>query len=149
VAGRAGRRSSRGLVILQTRSPQLPLISQVIHSDYAALYRDQLEERRAFSYPPFCRLIYIYLKHKDVRILDAMARDAAALMRQIFGTRVLGPDEPPVGRVQQFYIRKLMLKLELTASADEARRRLRQLQTYLLSLPHYKSALVYYDVDPL
>ena len=149
VAGRAGRRSRRGLVVLQTRSPETSVISQVIHADYAALYADQIQEREAFNYPPFCRLIYVFLKHKDVRTIAKLSNDMASLMRQVFGTRVLGPDSPPIGRVRQFYVRKLVLKLEPKAPLAEARRRLMALQDHLLSLPQYRSAQIYYDVDPL
>lgn len=148
VSGRAGRRSARGLVILQTRSPQLPVISQVVAGDYAALYRDQMQEREAFRYPPLSRLLYIYLRHRDGRVADALARDAASLLRRIFGQRVLGPDTPAVARIQSLHIRKLMLKMEPSAPMGEARRRLRQVQHYLLTLSQYKSAQVYYDVDP-
>ena len=149
VAGRAGRRNAQGLVILQTRMPKESVIHQIIHNDYTALYIGQMEERKAFNYPPFCRLIYIYLKHKDERIIMSLANDAARLLRQVFGSRVLGPDSPSVSRVQQFHIRKLLLKLELQAPLAEARHRLRQVQSHLLAQPQYRSALVYYDVDPV
>lgn len=149
VAGRAGRRSARGLVVLQTKDPQSSVVEQILRNDYEGLYRDQMEERELFNYPPLCRLIAVCLKHKEERVVDALAQDMGRFMRQVFGQRVLGPDVPPVGRVQQFYIRKLLLKIELRASMDEARQRLRQLQAYLLAQPQYKSALVYYDVDPV
>ena len=64
VAGRAGRKNKQGLVILQTKSPDLPVIHQVIHNDYEQLYYDQLAERQMFKYPPYYRLIYVYLKHR-------------------------------------------------------------------------------------
>ena len=148
VAGRAGRRRRQGVVILQTKNPTLPVVGQVVANDYAALYRDQAEERSLFRYPPFSRLVYVYLKHRDVRVVEQLAHDAAAALRRSFGERVLGPDTPPVSRVQLLYIRKLVLKVEVTASMAQARSLLRQAQQYLLSLPQYKSAQVYYDVDP-
>lgn len=148
VAGRAGRRSAQGHVFLQTKSPDLAVVRQIVANDYAALYREQMEEREAFHYPPFTRLVYIYLKHRDARTVENLSRDMAALLRRTFGSRVLGPDTPPVGRVQMLFIRKLVLKIETTAPMGEARRYLRQVQHHLLSLPQYKSAHVYYDVDP-
>ena len=148
VSGRAGRRSRQGTVILQTKSPDLSVVRQVVQNDFPSLYAEQMEERQAFHYPPFSRLVYIYLKHKDARMVDALARDMASLLRRVFGHRVLGPDTPPIGRVQLLYIRKLVLKIEVTASMSEARQRLRQIQQYLIQLPQYKSAQVYYDVDP-
>ncbi|MBR4757607.1 MAG: primosomal protein N' [Bacteroidaceae bacterium] len=149
VAGRAGRRSAQGRVILQTKNPDLSVISQVVANDYASLYRDQMQERESFHYPPFSRLVYINIKHKDIRVVEALARDMATLLRKVFAHRVLGPDTPPIGRIQLLYIRRLMLKVETTASMRDVRQRLRQIQSYLLAQPQYKSAQMYYDVDPV
>ena len=149
VAGRAGRRQRQGLVLLQTKSPELSVVHQVVNNDFSSLYRDQLEERQTFHYPPFTRLVNIVVKHRDSAVADRLARDLAALLRQVFGERILGPDTPAVSRIQLFYIRHLVLKVEATANMAEARRRLRQIQTHLLSQPQYKSAQVYYDVDPM
>ncbi len=149
VAGRAGRRQSRGLVILQTRDAENPVIAQVRANDYEAMYRSQIEERRLFNYPPLSRVVYVFLKHKDQRVVNSLATEMATYLRQIFGQRVLGPDTPSVGRVQTYYIRKLVLKIESNASMHEARKRLRQVQAYLLLQPAYKGALVYYDADPV
>lgn len=149
VAGRAGRRQQRGRVILQTKNPTLPLVSQVVHADYEKMYAEQSEERRLFRYPPFCRIVNVYMKHRDEHVLNALAADMAKLMRQVFAQRVMGPDTPPVGRVQMMFIRKIVLKVELQANMDEARQRLRQIQQYLQAQSNYKSAIVYYDVDPV
>lgn len=147
VAGRAGRRNQQGHVILQTYEVDAPAIHQVVAHDYRAMYSQQIEERQLFNYPPFCRLIYVYLKHRDEHTVDSLSSDMTTLLRQIFGQRVLGPDTPPIARIQNMHIRKLILKIELTAPMAEARRRLRDVQQHLLSQPRYKSALVYYDVD--
>ena len=147
VAGRAGRRQLQGHVILQAMDVREPIIVQVTGHDYEGMYRAQMEERQLFNYPPHCRLIYVYMKHRDERVLEQLAADASRFMRQIFGDRVLGPDTPPVGRIQQMHIRQILLKVELAAPMAEARQRLRQLQAHLLSLPAYKSAQFYYDVD--
>lgn len=148
VAGRAGRRNKQGRVVLQTMDTTLPVISQVVRNDYAALYHDQMEERQMFQFPPYCRLIYLYMKHRDQRVLEHLAQDMATLMRRVFGTRVLGPDTPPVAKVQNLYIRKVVLKVELTAPMHEVRVRLRQIQAHLLAQDAYHSAQIYYDVDP-
>ena len=147
VAGRAGRRQVRGHVILQTMDSEEPIIGQVVRHDYVGMYRAQFRERELFNFPPVCRLVYVYLKHRDERVLDALAADTACFMRQVFGERVLGPDTPPIGRIQQMHIRKIILKVELQAPMHEARLRLRQLQAHLLAQPAYKSAQFYYDVD--
>ena len=149
VAGRAGRRNRQGLVILQTKSPDLSVVRQVVTNDYAGLYRDQLEEREAFHYPPFVRLVEVTLRHRDVRVVDQLARDMGALLRRQFGQRVLGPDTPAVSRVQLLYIRRLILKVEVEASMADARRRLRQVRDFLLRQKPYRSAQIVYDVDPV
>ena len=147
VAGRAGRKKEQGYVVLQTQDADASAIKQVVQHNYTAMYEEQMQERSLFNYPPFCRLIYVYMKHKDERVLDNLARDYATLLRQIFGTRILGPDTPPIARVQMMHIRKIIIKIELTASLAEARKRLRETQRYITGLPQYKSALIYYDVD--
>lgn len=149
VAGRAGRRNRQGLVILQTKSPDLSVVRQVVTNDYPGLYRDQLEEREAFHYPPFVRLVEVTLRHRDVRVVDQLARDMGALLRRQFGSRVLGPDTPAVSRVQLLYIRRLILKVEVEASMADARRRLRQVRDFLLRQKPYRSAQIVYDVDPV
>ena len=149
VAGRAGRRQHQGLVILQTKSPQHSVVQQVVNNDFPSLYRDQMSERQAFHYPPFTRLFGIVVKHRDALVADRLSLELAALLRQVFGARVLGPDTPAVGRVQSLYIRRLLLKVEVRASMAEARLRLRQIQAHLLSQPPYRSAQVYCDVDPV
>lgn len=147
VAGRAGRRGTQGHVVLQTYDSDVSTIRQVVAHDYNAMFDEQLEERRLFNYPPFCRLVHIYVKHRDETVVERMSADMARSLTQVFGDRILGPDTPAVARVQGLYIRKFILKIELSASITEARRRLRELQAHFLSLPQYKSAIVYYDVD--
>lgn len=154
VAGRAGRSAGLagqsvrpGRVILQVHDAKQPTVMQVVRGDYEAMFRTQMEERRLFSYPPVCRLIYVYMKHKDETVLEHLAEEMAALLRQVFGHRVLGPDMPPIARVQAMYIRKVCLKLELAANMAEARRRLQEIQKYMTAKTEYKSAVMYYDVD--
>lgn len=147
VAGRAGRRSQQGRVILQTRDVDSPVVRYVVEHDYESLYRDQMQERELFNFPPCCRLIYVYVKHRDERVAEKLSQELAAVMRQVFASRVMGPDTPFVSRVQLMYIRKVVLKLELSAPMDEARGRLIQIQRYLLAQPQYHSAQVYYDVE--
>ena len=147
VAGRAGRKNEQGYVVLQTQDVEASAIQQVVRHDYIAMYEEQMQERSLFNYPPNCRLIYVYLKHRDERVLDSLSRDYANLLRKIFGQRILGPDTPPIAKVQMMYIRKIIVKIELTASMAEARKRLREIQEYVTGLQQYKTALIYYDVD--
>ena len=149
VSGRAGRRGKRGLVVLQTRQPQLPIIRQVVHNDYAALYHDLCDERLAFRYPPFCRLVYVYVKHRQESLVEGAALTLGSWLRQWFGARVLGPDKPAVAKVKTLAIRKLMLKLEPGLNMAEVRRYLALARQQLLQDKRYASLQVYFDVDPL
>jgi primosomal protein N' (replication factor Y) len=148
VAGRAGRKHKQGLVILQTRSPQLPVVQQVVANDYEQLYLDQIAERQLFRYPPFFRLIYVYLKHRKEEVLDQAADLMAAQLRHGLGDRVLGPDKPPVARISALFIKKMVVKVELQASLAKVRDYLHAVQQAILQDERFRSLTVYYDVDP-
>lgn len=149
VSGRAGRKGKQGLVLLQTKSPQLPVISQVVHNDYAGFFHDLLEERRQFHYPPFYHLIYIYLKHRQNATVNEAAIEMGNRLRQWFGERVLGPDKPSIAKVKQMNIRKIVLKLENGIDLKRVREYLLMAQRQMLQDTRYNSLQVYYDVDPL
>ena len=148
VAGRAGRRDKRGLVILQTKSPDLPVIHQVVTNDYKQMYEDQTAERKLFHYPPFCRFIYVYLKHRKEDVVTQAADTLAAWLRTAFGDKVLGPDKPPVGRIQMLFIKKIVIKLDLNMSGTKVRDYLLSVQRQLIEDERFRSLVVYYDVDP-
>ena len=149
VGGRAGRKGKRGLVILQTKSPELPIVQQVVNNDYEAMYRSVTAERREFHYPPFYRLIYVYLKHKDDKVVSNAAATLAFKLRMWFGERVLGPDKPSVAKVKSLNIRKLMLKLENGIDIKKVRQYLRMAQADISKDKRFNSLVIYYDVDPL
>lgn len=149
VSGRAGRKDKRGLVVLQTRQPSLPVIRQVVDNDYETFCQQLLSERRDFHYPPFYRLIDVYLKHKDDNIVNTAAIEMGSRLRQWFGERVLGPDRPAVARVKQQHIRKMVLKLENGIDMKKVRKYLLLAQSQLLADKRYASLQVYYDVDPV
>ena len=149
VAGRAGRNNTTGHVILQTRSANSDIIRQITQNDYWQMFYTQMTERQTFHYPPFRRLIYVYLRHKDDHLLDHLADDMAQRLRAVFGERVLGPDRPPIARIQSLYIRKIMLKMEQNASTEKVRQNLISIQQQMLALPVAKNLNIYYDVDPL
>ena len=149
VAGRAGRKGKRGLVILQTKSPELPVIAQVVRNDMEGFYSDLLEERQLFRYPPFYHIINVYLRHKDEPVVCAAADALGTLLRQWFGTRVLGPDKPSVARVKAMNIRKMVVKLELGIDLAKVRLYLNKGKSAVLQDNRYKTVTVYFDVDPL
>ena len=149
VSGRAGRKGKRGLVLLQTTSPELPVIGQVVRNDYQAFYTDLLEERRLFRYPPFFRLVYVYLKHAKEQVAETAGIELGSRLRQLFGDRVLGPDKPAVARVKTLHIRKLVLKLEPSLSGEQVRQCLRYAHNEMAKDKKYATLHVFYDVDPL
>ena len=148
VAGRAGRKGRQGLVILQTRNPELPVVGQVVANDYAGFYRSLLAERRDFCYPPYFRLVYVYLKHRHDDLVSTAATELAGRMRQVFGKRVLGPDKPAVARVKQLHIRKIVLKVETAVDYRRVRTALRTIQAQLMADKRYSQLQIYFDVDP-
>ena len=149
VSGRAGRKGKRGLVILQTKSPDLPLIGQVVCNDYAAFYRSLIVERQQFHYPPYYRLVYVYLKHRQESVVAAAGVEMGALLRRWFSGRVLGPDKPGISKVKSLSIRKMVLKFEPTLNMAEVRKYLALAQQQMLQDKRYASLQIYYDVDPL
>lgn len=149
VSGRAGRRGKRGRVILQTRNIEHPIINQVIQNDYCGMVKDQLNERKLFHYPPFYRLIYIYLRHQNESLVRKMAHHFANELYLTFGSRVLGPDNPPVGRVQRFYIQKIIVKIESNSSIKQATELLHQIERNLSKDIQFRSIRIHYDVDPM
>lgn len=149
VAGRAGRKNRQGLVILQTKSPDLPLIHEVVTNNYRQMYEEQLEERRLFKYPPFDRLVYVYLKHRKEEVAEQAATVLAGWLRAGLGDRILGPDKPPVGRIQRLFIKKIVVKISQGTSMPKVRGYLLQLQRALLEDERFRSLVVYYDVDPM
>jgi primosomal protein N' (replication factor Y) len=149
VSGRAGRKGKRGLVILQTKSPDLPLIRQVVQNDYMGFYRSLIAERQQFHYPPYYRLVYVYLKHRSDTLVETAGIEMASRLRQWFGARVLGPDKPAVAKVKSLAIRKLVLKLEMGLKMSEVRQYLALAQQQMLQDKRYSSLQIYCDVDPL
>ena len=149
VSGRAGRKGKRGLVILQTKNPTLPVIGQVVHNDYEGLYQSILEERRTFHYPPFFHLINVYVKHKYDKVCEQASHELSKTLRSWFGGRVLGPDKPAVARVKTMNIRKIVIKLENGIDQQKVREYLKFAQQQMGKDPRYGALQIYYDVDPL
>lgn len=149
VAGRAGRRSgSHGVVAIQTYNPANKILKFVCRHDYDAFYNHELTERRSFTYPPFARIVNIYLRHKNAEAAQRLAQAYADYLRRLLGSRVYGPEEPVVSRVQTYYIRKIMLKIETSASMAKVKEILRQAHIELIDQPEMRQTLIHFDVDP-
>jgi primosomal protein N' (replication factor Y) len=150
VSGRAGRKNKQGTVILQTSNVNHPIIRQVIDNDYKAMFTLQMEERKAFKYPPYYRLIYVNVKHRDLQITNKAAHQMAESLRSVFGSvRVLGPDNPPVTRIQNLFLKRIMIKIEAEASNEEAKKLIHEVSMDLLGLDLFKSLQINLDVDPM
>ena len=148
VSGRAGRRDEEGLVVIQAYKTDAPVLSYVSSHDYRGFYEYELNERRKYLYPPFCRVINIYIEHRDHDTAQRHAAAYAAGLRRLFGNRASEPIEPAVARVQSLYIRRVMLKVESGASMQRVKEYLRSLYEEMLSSPDTKGLMIYYDVDP-
>lgn len=149
VSGRAGRKGRQGLVILQTRNPEQPVLDRVVHHDMEGMAQDIMEERSLFHYPPYYRLIYVYVRHRQEQTAEYAARELGTRLRALFGSRVLGPDKPSVAKVKTLHIRKLVLKLENGIDLKKVRECLRDIQHLMSSDIRYNSLQIYYDVDPM
>lgn len=149
VAGRAGRKNEVGEVFVQTTDPNNQIIEKVKTHDYEGYYDEQIDERQRFAYPPFTKIVNIYLKHKDERMVNSLAVNYVLELRKIFGNRVLGPEKPIVGRVANYYIQSIMLKMEANASMRKVKDLLRTVYERVSIDKNMRSAILYYDVDPV
>jgi primosomal protein N' (replication factor Y) len=149
VSGRTGRRDKRGTVILQTsQSEDNPLLQMVRNFDYPGMAQVQLKERFIFRYPPYTRLIMIVLRSRNEDVLDRIADCYSAELKSILGTCVSNPVYPPVTRVQTLFIRKIMLKMDLSVSVSDTRKVLETVYAEMQRHPLFKKIILHYDVDP-
>jgi len=148
VAGRAGRRQEKGCVLIQTMDPDNDILGFVRRHDYKGYYERELRQREKYSYPPFGKVINIYLKNKNDVMVDKAAVIYALALRNILGNCVLGPEKPFVSRIALWYLQTIMLKVESGVSMMKVKRLLRDVYTSLAHLSEFKSTLIYYDVDP-
>lgn len=148
VSGRAGRRKKRGKVIIQTSDPDHPVIEQILRDDYEGLFREQMEERELFGYPPFTRMIRISFRHKIPSILDGACDQVARELKAIFASRVFGPQYPPVRKIHDTFIKQIILKVERKASVERAKDLLKTVLSENLSGEVYRSVRISVDVDP-
>ncbi|MBS0011109.1 MAG: primosomal protein N' [Bacteroidales bacterium] len=148
VSGRAGRRKTRGKVIIQTANPHHPVMKQILHNDYEGMYESQLAERKEFNYPPFCRLIRVYIKHKDKNILNSAAQIMASNLKKVLGDSVLGPEFPPHSRLQNLYIKSILLKTDKRKSYRFIRELILRNSSLLQKREGFSTVRIYSDADP-
>lgn len=148
VSGRAGRREGGGRVFIQTRRPDDEVLGFVKEHDYEGFYRQEIEDRKRYAYPPFTKVINITLRNKDSASADYAAVLFSNALRNVFGTRVLGPEKPFVSRVANWYLQSIMLKVESQASMVKVKDLLQRIYASIASDPRIKSSRISYDVDP-
>lgn len=149
VSGRAGRKSTEGKVLIQTRQPAHPVLDFVLNHDYTGFYNHELQERKSFGYPPFIRLIYLYVRHKDDLLCQAATNELMTRLLNRLGNRIKGPHQPPVTRVKTLYIRRIMIKVEPQVSVAQVKDILTETVREVKTAKQFRSADFYFDVDPM
>ncbi|RYG19047.1 MAG: primosomal protein N' [Chitinophagaceae bacterium] len=148
VAGRAGRRDKQGLSIIQAYSDSHRIIKQVLDNNYLEMYADELLEREKYNYPPFTRLIFINVKHKDANVLNIAAQNLANALRVQLGNRILGPEQPLVARIRNYYLKQISIKIEKTIAVQKVKSILKDTIKAFNTQKEFKSVIVQIDVDP-
>ena len=149
VSGRTGRRSEQGKVLIQTYQPEHPIFPQIVRNDYKAFFAQDMTDRHAFHYPPYVRLMRIMVKHEDNDTCNRTAEILANKLKIQLKSRILGPDTPSVGKIQNKYIRQILVKIEINASIQQAKEIIRnEIQGVQLQKP-YNTASIQFDVDPI
>ena len=148
VSGRAGRKNTKGKVIIQTYQPQHPVILNVINHDYQKFYEEQMPIRRQFNYPPYSRLILIRLKDREVNKLNDAANELAKLLRQAFKNNLLGPEYPVISRVKNLYIKQMMIKINKELNSTKAKAFIKNTIENFKHINEFKSVKIQIDVDP-
>lgn len=148
VAGRSGRREKRGKVIIQTGNPDHWVIQKVMEHDYDAFAINEIIERKNFHYPPYFKLIKFTLKHRNQHLVELAAKEFGKHLRAQFHERVLGPEYPIIGRIQNQFIQEIVLKIENEAPHKKVKERLHELTDQFFSVPDFKSIRLLVDIDP-
>ena len=147
VSGRAGRTDERGKVIIQTYDPFHTILQQVSTNDYASMFKEQLDDRRVYKYPPYCRIIKLTLKHKDFNKVNEGSEWLATSLRHVFKENVLGPESPVVSRIRNQYHKNILLKIPQNQSLVKTKSVLQKIKTSFLSTPSYRAVRVLINVD--
>ena len=148
VSGRAGRKNKRGKVIIQTTKPDHKIIKNVIDNDYIGMFNSELIDRKQFRYPPFTRIIKITLKHKNIETLNRASQKFADELKQTFGNRIVGPQSPIINKIQLFYLKTILIKIEKTKSIAKTKQIISKSAIKINTIDNYKNLHIIIDVDP-
>lgn len=147
VSGRSGRSEKQGKVIIQTYNPDHNTIQQVVKNDYAGMYKEQLYDRQIYHYPPYCKLIKLTLKHRDFDKLKEGSMWLYQVMKQNLTIPVLGPEEPPVSRIRNEYIRTIMVKIPTNQSLQGTKKTIQKMLNSFETVAQYRAIKVAVNVD--
>ena len=147
VAGRAGRTDIRGQVIIQTYNPYHTILQQVSINDYESMFVEQLEDRRIYKYPPFCRLIKLTIKHKDYNKVNEGAQWLAVSLRHVFKENVLGPEFPAISRIRNQYHKNILLKIPQNQSLVKTKSVLQKIKMSFSSTRDFRAVRLLINVD--
>ena len=147
VSGRSGRSEKQGKVIIQTYSPLHNTIQQVTKNDYVGMYNEQLYERQIYKYPPYFKLVKLTLKHRDFDKLKQGSMWLYQVMQQNLPMPVLGPEEPPISRIRNEYIRTIMVKIPMNISVGNTKKTIQKMLNSFEAVPSYRSIRVILNVD--
>ena len=148
VSGRAGRHAEGGEVVIQTYTPEHQVVRNVMDGDYDSLYREQIEERRVFRYPPYFRMVEITLKHREAEVLNEAADWMASNLRGAFGNRVMGPEYPLVSRVRALYLKVITIRFERNEAVAGAKTLMMRMADDMVKQDGWSRVTVHFDVDP-
>ena len=147
VSGRSGRSEKQGKVIIQTYNPDHNTIQQVVNSDYAGMYKEQLYDRQIYYYPPYYKLVKLTLKHRDFDKLKEGSMWLYQVMKQSFTIPVLGPEEPPISRIRNEYIRTIMVKIPTNQSLQGTKKTIQKILNSFEAIAQYRAIKVAVNVD--
>lgn len=149
IIGRAGRHEDNGAVILQTRKPDHPVILAAINGDFQTFFHEQIKERQLFRYPPFYRLIQLSVQHKNQQKVNSASADLKKLISGIEGLFILGPEEPVYGRVKQYYIRNILIKIPRDQKHFQNRLKIREIIEGFKAEKQQAGLRIIADADPV
>ena len=147
VSGRAGRTKERGKVLIQTYNPYHKILQQVSVNDYKGMFKEQMDERYNYKYPPIYRLIKITLQHRDYNKVNDGAEWLSKSLRQLFEQNVLGPEFPPISRIRNQYHKNILIKIPEQQSLGKTKEAILKIKNSFLSIKDFRPIKVVLNVD--
>ena len=147
VSGRAGRSNKQGKVMIQTYNPYHQILQQVSITDYTTMYKEQMQDRWQYHYPPYYRLIKITLKHKDYQKTETGVNWLVRALQNVFGENVLGPSSPAVSRIRNQYIKNVMIKIPPKQSIVKTKHEIIKVKNSFQSISDFRPIRFIIDVD--